>query len=228
MANKPQILLLLLATVFFSCKSPNENEIPPLSPDMSQPVATGIYITNSTCPEPIGVLGNPSDGSSATSVGYPTFSVNSGNKIDSVTVLKRVSAVSPVSVIPTVVKLDNPYPNPFVGSCVIDFSLPVQSFVELYVVPARWVGENSNDINSSAGAVTAAPKRTAIAILVRGQKSAGMYSCHWNTYYQNRNHLPAGFYRIYLRVGDTVCWHDVLLYNETTDLPVGLRWYSNN
>ncbi len=220
MSNKLQIFLILLLAVAFSCKSPNENDIPPSSSDISQPIVTGIYITNNTGPETIGIWGTPSDGSGTISAGYPLFSINSGNSTDGVTDLKQISAESPL---PSAVKLYNPYPNPFVENCAISFSLPVQSNVVLYVVPARWFGANSNDLNSSAGAITATPKRTAIAILIRRQLKAGLYECLWHSYDQNGNPLPPGFYRIYLRVGDTVCWHDVFLYNETTDLPVNLR-----
>ena len=93
----------------------------------------------------------------------------------------------------------------------------------LYVVPARWHGEKNNDVNSSTGAVTAAPQRTAIALLIHRQLAAGMYVCLWSARDQNDNILPAGFYRIYLRMGDRICWRDVFLYNETTDIPIGLR-----
>jgi len=225
MSNKLLSIFILLLVFLFSCKSPNENEIPILSPDMSQPIATGIYITSANGPDPIGVWGNPSDGSSTISVGYPVFSINSVKSMDTILVLKRDSVVHQVSVIPTAVKLNNPYPNPadVYGGCIISYSLPLTSSVELYVVPARWYNDNNNDVNSSAGAITAAPKRTAIAVLVRTKQAAGMYSCHWLDRDQNGNPLPAGFYRIYLRVGENVSWHDVFLYNELTDLPIGLR-----
>jgi hypothetical protein len=225
MSNKIVSIFILLLVFLFSCKSPNENEIPLLSPDMSQPIATGIYITNANGPDPIGIWGNPSDGSSATSVGYPILDIHSGNIIDTNSSLNHVSAVSPnPTVLPKTIKLQNPYPNPFEGVCVINYSLPVSSNVLLYVVPARWYGKNSDDINSSAGAITAAPKRTAIAILVREAQAAGMYVCQWRARDQNGNSLPSGFYRIYLRVNDTICWHDVFLYNEITDLPNGIRY----
>jgi hypothetical protein len=223
MSNKLVSILIVLLIFLFSCKSPNENEIPPLSPDMSQPVATGIYITTNS-PDPIGVWGNPSDGSSIISVGYPVFSFNSGYNMDTIRVQKRNTVMRQISVIPTAVNLHNPYPNPFEGVCVINYSLPMSSNVLLYVVPARWYGKNSDDINSSVGAITAAPKRTAIAILVSMVQAAGMYACQWRVRDQNGNSLPSGFYRIYLRVNDTVCWHDVFLYNEITDLPIGIRY----
>jgi hypothetical protein len=218
MFDKLKIFFVLLLAVAFSCKSPNENEIPPSSPNMSQPIVTGIYITNSTGPEAIGKWGNPTDGYSTIDVAYPIFSINSNSSADSISDLKKVSTVS--TVVPIGLKLNNPYPNPFIGTCAINFSIPTQSNVVIYIVPARWFDENSNDVNSSIGAVTAAPKRTAIAILTQRELTAGSYSLQWRSSDQNGNPLSSGFYRIYLRVGDTVCWHDVYLYDARTYLPV--------
>jgi len=223
MINKLQILSVLLLTISFACQSPNEYKISPSSPDMSQPIATGIFITSSS-PDPIGVWGNPADGSGALSAGYPSFDLNSGDAVDTFSILKQTN-VAPVPPHGLPLNLFNPYPNPAdaYGGCVINFSIPVTSYVELYVVPARWYGDVGNDINSSAGAITVAPKRTAIAILVRTVKAGGIYACQWSALDQKGNPLPSGFYRIYLHVGDTVIWHDVLLYDKITDLPMSLR-----
>jgi hypothetical protein len=220
MTYKLTLFFVLLLIVSLSCKSPNENEILPSSPDMSQPVATGIYITD-VDPTPIGVWGNPSDGSGTTGAAYPAFSINSGNSTDSNCSLQRISDAAKVA--PTLENLYNPYPNPFEGPCVIDFSLSRKSDVVLYVVPARWIDEKNNDIHSSAGAVTATPQRTAIALIAHTQLAAGSYHYLWNSWDQNGNLFPPGFYRIYLRVGDSIYWHDVFLYNETTSLPMRPR-----
>lgn len=164
-------------------------------------------------------MGNPSDVSIIVSVEYPIFSVNFENYLDTIFVLKRVSNVPT----PMDVHLYNPYPNPFNDSCVIRFALPYQINVVLYIVPARWVGEECNDTKSLYGAVTASLQRTAIAILIRQQLFPGTYNVLWSACNQNGNSLPAGFYRIYLRAGDKICWRDVFLYDETTNLPTGLR-----
>jgi hypothetical protein len=216
------IILLLLVSAGLSCHSPNDSEIVPSSPDMSQPIVTGIYITNAFGPDPIGVWGNPSDGSSTVSVSYPNFSIADGvsHPVDSP--LRKAGAVSP-GVLTTSLKLDNPYPNPFNGGVVISFSIPTTSKVELFVVPARLADDLSYDICSYSGAIAASPLRTAIAILVFEPKTAGMFVCNWNSRDQNGNVLPDGFYRIYLRVNNMVCWHDVLLANDVASLPPGLR-----
>ena len=227
MSSKFQALFILFLVTAFSCKSPNADEIPPLSPDMSQPIVTGIYVTNSMGPDPIGVWGNPSDGSSTTSVDYLVLSLSSGNNKDTISVLKRVSTVS--STIPTGVVLNLPYPNPVDthGGCEISFALPYKSYVELFVVPARWFSEKSNDKYLSSGAVIAAPKRTAISILQRNQLVAGYWTYHWSGQDQNGNSLSDGFYRVYLHAYNThyniFYWHDVFLYNKISDLPIGLR-----
>jgi hypothetical protein len=225
MSKNLQILSIFLTVMMFSCKSPNEEEIIPSSPDLSQPVATGIYITQLD-PFFVGVWGNPADGSITTGAGYSIFPEGYRVIADSTIIRQSIADVSlGVRPLPTSEIFAIPYPNPSSGNLFISFSVPVESFITLYIVPARWIDDESKDVNFLAGAVTVTPQRTAAVVPIKRRHSAGQYLYVLTLRGVNEYYLPPGFYRIYLRINNSYYWHDVLFYNEVTDLPVSLRDY---
>lgn len=218
------LMCLLSVGLVLACRSPNPNEILPSSPDLAQPVVTGLYITGATGPEIIDVWGNPSSGSINLSTDEDLFSKETVIKDNILFNIKNSTDVSPDhSVIPTKLVFLNPYPNPCAGSCMLNYNLPYSANVEIFIVPARLIGTKNSDISTSSGAVTVSPKRTAIAFLKIGKLSPGIYMCSWNNRFSDGSYIPGGFYRIYLRVEKTVLWHDIFLFTENCDVPPGLR-----
>jgi hypothetical protein len=205
------VLVNLLVSLFFvsSCNSPNPVET--LSaPSFTQPVVTGIFVTGINDPDILSVWGNPSD----------SYSNNTNYKLKSekqtFNLAYKIERIVPT--IPRDVQFGNPFPNPSNGIQTIQFGLSKKGNVALWLVSARISGDKSTDITSFVGATTLTPNISAAYVFLNEMKQAGYYQVTFSS-----SQLSVGFYRIYLKVDNILYWHDILLYKEIADLPIGLK-----
>jgi len=126
--------------------------------------------------------------------------------------------------LPTDYTFFTPFPNPFRGILNFEFALPEESSVNLWIVRARWVGDANTDIVSLSGGAIDAPSTVAVRELLRNQVlEPGYQAIQWDAVDDRGNHVTPGFYRVYLRTGGYLLWHDVLLYRSLDELPPALR-----
>ncbi|HUI29659.1 MAG TPA: hypothetical protein VLX91_05545 [Candidatus Acidoferrales bacterium] len=202
------VLLLMVSFVALSCKSDNTL----VAPTLTTSIVTGLWITNSSGPTPIAVWGNPSDGSGSGSGGFG-FNGGINERSDSI-----------VAGIPRYFVFHIPYPNPAPGVTEFVFDLPIQSVVDLWIVKARWVGEQSSDETLEGSATTITPERNTVKIFLRSNLMyAGQHTETWSGTDDNGRPVPAGFYRVYWRVNGFLAFHDIFLYRQLSDLPIDLR-----
>jgi hypothetical protein len=195
--RQPQILLTLLASLLcLGCRS--KETIPLRSPDFRTPVVTGIVITDEVGNE-LGIWGNPSE------FGAP-------------------ESTQPLSVrdVPRRPELASPYPNPTNIQLTIQYALPRSSHVKLWIVPAVLEGQEQEPLQF-ANASFAVPGGLAIRKMIDQVQPAGIHSVQWNTFDDNRQPAPAGFYRIYCQIDELLLWRDAFLFRDPCDLPLGLR-----
>ena len=212
-------LIPLLFLLSLSCSSPSGSDASLVSPAMAMPIVTGLYITNSTGPQPVAVWGNPSESSSFSLA--DTLSENYRERINGSAAVKPWSA-APVP-LPLGYAFIHPYPNPAYSLCVLGFILPVDSKVDLWAVHAQWVGDLESGLGGTAGAVASTMQKTAIIFMQNKDLQAGVYEIDWGWFQSDHNSVPPGFYRVYFRVNNTTYWNDVLLYRNSSDVPPGLR-----
>lgn len=211
MTMKQSLVIVLLSFFSLSCDTSTTSVVAG-SPEITQPLVTGIYITSGRGPEPVAVWGNPSDtyinlASSAIPAERSSFPGETS-----------IESVQPSSNIPHGISFPVPYPNPTDGSQIFQFSIPIESHVSAWIVPARSSVEPNTDIGSYSGATTLTPVRTAAMVFFDRTMQAGTYQYRYDPF-----SLPGGFYRIYVKVNDVLAWHDILYYKNINDLPVSLR-----
>ena len=208
-------ILSLISLAFLSLSCDSSGTIDPLSsPQITQPVATGIFITTTRGPEVIGVWGSPADYfSTSTSAASVPADIAVDHSV-------RIERFTPIGTIPKNVLYSVPYPNPTNGSQTITIAFPMKDAVSAWVVPARFADAPDNDVSSYAGATVLSPVRQTVKVLVNDVLNAGEYSITFNPY-----PLPAGFYRIYVKIGETLMWHDILYYHDPSELPAGLKQF---
>jgi hypothetical protein len=188
---------LLAATGWLGCRSDTE-PIPLRSPDWHTPIVTGIVITDELGNE-LGTWGTPSE------FGAPEYPRTPSN-----------------GSVPTKPALASPYPNPTNGLQGIQYALPAASYVKLWIVPAVLDGKQNESYQFSSAAF-AAPGGLAIRKLSDETQPAGVHHVQWDTLDDNRQPVPAGFYRIYCQIDDLLLWRDVFIARDPCDLPSGLR-----
>ncbi|HTY58185.1 MAG TPA: hypothetical protein VMF59_05180 [Bacteroidota bacterium] len=120
-------------------------------------------------------------------------------------------------------ELDNPYPNPMDAGTTLEFTLPRQSTVSMWVVRARGVAsDNTGYFNVGGGSMYSFP--TVVRKLASGKAlPAGRFAVNWDSRDENGSDVPTGFYRVYFQAGDFAAFHDILLARSPYDLPPGLR-----
>ena len=198
---KPFLTFIVFSTLFSSnCRSPN-SPTPVRAPYLQTPVTTGIFITGETGPEPLGSFGNPNPKSKGS--------------------LECDSIPSGGGAIPDELALLPPYPNPFNPATTVQFNLPCPSYVTVYVVPARYINQQSQFVQFSNASINI-PGGLAIDVLFNRNTSPGIYSVAWSAQDQDGRPFPDGFYRIYLKVDDQLLWQDVLLLKDLCNAPPGL------
>ena len=169
------------------------------------PVVTGLTITSSAGPEPLGVWGMPSD--------PPLCSGSS-----------RPDGNGGEDPIPIQYCFLNLYPNPGIFGCSVEFALPRNSIVSVWVTRARWIGDPVNEAGLVGNSIAVAPQTLAIAELMRERTlPAGHHSVAWSGRDQRGRIAPVGFYRIFFRTGDFLAWHDFFLAHSLDDFPLGIR-----
>ncbi|NIV10260.1 MAG: hypothetical protein GWN62_02850 [Aliifodinibius sp.] len=199
-----QFLIFIGLCILFSssCRSPN-SPIPLRAPNLRTPVATGIFITDETGPDIIGVFGNPSSKpTTSNSNSDPTWDNIAGN-------------------IPVRFQLEVPYPNPNNGDMTIRFALPKESIVTIYIVPASFMNHEGQIIQFSNATINL-PGGLAIDLLFNRNAAAGVYSVVWSGRDQSGRPFPDGFYRIYMEVNEHLLWQDALLLRDPCNAPAGL------
>lgn len=109
---------------------------------------------------------------------------------------------------------------PSIGSSTtILFSVPEQSEVSVWVVPARLSSQSSEDVIKSFNRYFYNASGLAVAILMDKQtKPAGTYAINFDFKDSEENLLPEGFYRIYLESKNQFKWCDVLNFRNESNL----------
>ena len=219
MRNFQFYLISILFVLSLSCSSPSGSYDPIHSPLLTTPIVTGLYITNSDGPNVLAVWGDPSEGSSISSILTPPPADHSGRSNKNV-VIKPLNSSS----LPTEYSFPTPFPNPSPAGCTFEFIIPVESKVDLWAVHAQWVGSRMSNIGIAAGAEVSTSQKTPAAVFIQDQQlPAGYYLIQWDRFQPEGNSVTPGFYRIYFRVNNTTYWRDVLFYDNITDLPSDLR-----
>jgi|WetSurMetagenome_2_1015567.scaffolds.fasta_scaffold27936_3 hypothetical protein len=112
----------------------------------------------------------------------------------------------------------NSFCHPTIGiSTSISFSVPSETNVKVWVVPARLPQQNSNDVINLLNAHFKNESGLAVAILLDEIKNAGSYSYEYNFLDSEGNLLPEGFYRIYVQSGDWLRWCDVFNFRNESN-----------
>ena len=108
---------------------------------------------------------------------------------------------------------------PSIGSSTtIKFSVPEQSEVSVWVVPARLSSQSSEDVIKSFNGYFYNASGLAVAILMDKQiKSAGSYEINFDFKDSKGNLLPEGFYRIYVESEYQFQWCDVLNFRNESN-----------
>ena len=94
----------------------------------------------------------------------------------------------------------------------------------MWVVRARLVGERVDEVGVNGGAVVMTSRTLPVVELFHNDSLyAGYYQHNWDCRNRNGQPVPAGFYRVYFKVGSFLTWHDIFIYRSLNDLPPGLR-----
>ena len=112
----------------------------------------------------------------------------------------------------------NSFCYPTIGaSTSIQFSLPNETRVTVWVDPARLPQQNSNDVINLLNAYFKNESGLAVAILLDDIKNAGVYSLDYGFNDSEGNLLPEGFYRIYVQAADWLRWCDVFNFRNESN-----------
>ncbi len=212
-------LFLVLGLLSFSCSNSNDNAVSPVYNVFQTPVVTGLLITNMYSPEVIAVWGNPADAVQVNSNIYSISNKNhekvSNSKLKEL--LKTNNIPGPYSF------LYVPYPNPNDGATVIQFVLPEASKVSLWIVQARFVGDQNTDLSSSNGGVFISSSISPIRELYKNKTlNAGQYRVNWDGKDNNGNPVASGFFRVFFSAGKYSAFRDIFLYRSFNDVPPNL------
>ena len=99
----------------------------------------------------------------------------------------------------------------------IRFSVPNETTIKVWVVPARLPQQNSNDVINLLNAHFKNESGLAVAILLDDIKNAGTYELEYDFIDSDGNLLPEGFYRIYVQSGDWLRWCDVFNFRNESN-----------
>ncbi|XWN37768.1 MAG: hypothetical protein ROO71_02345 [Balneola sp.] len=169
-------------------------------------IVTGIYITSETS-QLIDVWGNPRS----------YYNGAEKNKDPDVSDEEEVAD-------PGFYSLEVPYPNPFVPSAMVQFQLPETAIVSIwyetaYLPESRFPLPNKNRT----------PRTFRKVFLIdEVQKNSGAHVVNLSTTIGENGeeiNVPAGFYRVFMKAGDFVAFHDVYVKGAKSEAPVGLRDY---
>lgn len=103
---------------------------------------------------------------------------------------------------------------------IIKFLVPKTSKVILWVTKAFGPQDDIPNSILIAYGMFIQPMNTPIVTLVNETVRGGYYAVHWNwrsppfDTLKNNIPLPPGFYRYYLKIGDSLLWKDFLLLNR--------------
>lgn len=103
------------------------------------------------------------------------------------------------------------------GMTNIRFSLPNNTNVRVWIVPARLPEQKSRDVLQSLNGHFTIASGQAIAVLMNEVKQAGSYQIEYHFRDSNGNLLPEGFYRIYIESGGWLRWCDVLNFRNESN-----------
>jgi len=98
------------------------------------------------------------------------------------------------------------YPNPTRPPLDIAFYVRHSDRVTLWVVRALGPGEEGSELTNVGGAGVISDDGRPVAILVDEPRSAGRYVINWGG-----SGTEAGFYRIWLAVGEDITWTDIYI-----------------
>jgi hypothetical protein len=124
--------------------------------------------------------------------------------------------------VPTRFYLNVPYPNPSSGGASIQFQLPAQSRVAIYIVPASFMSQESRIVQLNNATINT-PGGLAIDLLLDRNLPAGHHVVFWPGGNRDGALVPDGFYRIYMEVNGHLLWQDALLLRDPCSAPPGLR-----
>ena len=167
--------------------------------------------------------------------GYSLTTFNTGNDYSKISEYSRLNDVKIItgdgdntySGLPTPFKVNYPYPNPSDGTVSLFFTIPVNNEVSIWVVPASAGNITADNNTYLPGHVFMSEKHKEYIVveLLNGLYAPGHHSIIWNGLDYNNNPVPAGFYRIYFRLGKYFTYRDIFIYRKLSDLPENLRKY---
>ena len=99
----------------------------------------------------------------------------------------------------------------------ISYSVPEQTSVKVWVVPARLPQQNSVDILNWLNAHFKIQKGIPVFVLINDVVYPGMHSVTYHFIDSNGGSLPEGFYRIYVDNGKWIYWCDVLNFRNESN-----------
>lgn len=174
---------LLFFLFVLSCSDGPETIVFP--PGSVQPVVTRVILTDSEGRE-FGIWGNPN---------YSMSFTDNAIKIESID--------SNIVLIPRTTRVENPYPNPAIGSMRLTFSVSKTSKVSIFAVKARARKDIPDEVIQLIGTASHITLTPTINIWVKEVTAPGNYSIPFD--------IPeSGFFRIYFQIGDSLFWKDIL------------------
>jgi hypothetical protein len=115
------------------------------------------------------------------------------------------------------------YPNPFNPSMTIqvyvDSSIALPAPVVITIVHAYGPYDTPNTVIQSAGGKVIVPDGIPVRTMEFILNPPGIANVVWNGKNDAEELLPSGFYRIYITIGDSLQWGDVLMLYDCSDVP---------
>jgi len=196
------VLYLGLIAVFLSAC---DNPFASTPGTQGKNIVTGIYIT-SEASELLGVWGNPS-------------SYHNGAKRS-----KDPEITDEEEHVPLYFSFEVPYPNPFLPTAMVQFQIPESVKVSIWYESAYLPDSESPLPNQNR---TARPFKK-VYVLEEVLKKAGAHVVTLSTRSgENGEEIlaPTGFYRVFMKAGDFVAYHDIYVRGDRSEAPIGLRDY---
>jgi hypothetical protein len=105
--------------------------------------------------------------------------------------------------------LGDPYPNPTHLSIGIHYQIEEETLIKLWVSPASWLGEISQNNVQILNSNYLVAGGLAVKELLSRKLKVGKYHYQWDCRDNDGNLVKNGFYRIYLQNNDDLIWKDI-------------------
>ncbi|MCI0696981.1 hypothetical protein L0337_33870 [candidate division KSB1 bacterium] len=127
--------------------------------------------------------------------------------------------------------ISTPYPNPNNGSAFVQFQLNESMRIDMWVVMAYHPAmQPTREIFAANGTIYKTNSLSVRTLIKNNLRARGIYSISWDGRDDSGNVVPDGFYRIYIKGGNTntLLWTDLLLLREPCKAPPLLRTLLSN